>query len=114
MLIHDLGRQHVGKMAGVYFASAKLGQKTLHALAHAGREVGVLERLDEEVGHVDDGVGKDASSTRSACKVCGLEWGEWSGGVGREYGLSWKRRAIGHNVREFIFIVLAPVAIPVD
>lgn len=80
MLIHDLGRQHVGKMAGVYFASAKLGQKTLHALAHAGREVGVLERLDEEVGHVDDGVGKDASSTRSACKVCGLEWGEWSGG----------------------------------
>lgn len=40
--------------------------------------------------------------------------GGWSGGVGREYGLSWKRRAIGHNVREFIFIVLAPVAVPVD
>lgn len=111
MLIHDLGRQYVGKMAGVYFPSAKLGKKTLHALAQAGREIGVLERLDEEVGHVDDGVGKDAGRGQHA-RVADL--GGWSGGVGREYGLSWKRRAIGHNVREFIFIVLAPVAVPVD
>ena len=89
MRVDDVGRQHVGKMTGVDFASAELGQKSLHALAHAGREEGVMERLDEEVGHVDDGVGKDAYS-RSAL-MPGLRIGVI--GVGefeREQGLSRK------------------------